>query len=236
MCNKFISISLAINIEPVRPSTSTHFFILAHCVFEFDPPALQIALYSLYCRMSTFTLVHQCRTFTEYLYAVYLFLKSFFHIVIRRLQYIWFLYRLLWFFFIYIWVFSLWSDPPKSFQTPPGHRSPLLPSPCKHPSSERDASRQRMSRTKDNCDLDKHWGENIKAKVKSSFSSSVLRFTFNTTGTKSSSTSVSIGDVITWGGGGEGGGGRCSKRKLRGRVFYNQGSLKDPPHRKRRLY
>ena len=40
MCNKFISISSAINIEPVRPSTSTHLFILAHCVFEFDPPAL----------------------------------------------------------------------------------------------------------------------------------------------------------------------------------------------------
>lgn len=38
--------------------------------------------------------------------------------------------------------------------------------------------------TKDNCDLDKHWGENIKANVKSSFSSSVLRFTYNTTGTK----------------------------------------------------
>ena len=40
MCNKFISISLAINIEPVRPSTSTHLLILAHCVFEFDTPAL----------------------------------------------------------------------------------------------------------------------------------------------------------------------------------------------------
>lgn len=42
--------------------------------------------------------------------------------------------------------------------------------------------------TKDNCDLDKHWGGgNIKAKVKSSFSSSALRFTYNTTGTKSCS-------------------------------------------------
>ena len=40
MCNKLISISFAINIEPVRPSTRTHFFILAHCVFEFDTPAL----------------------------------------------------------------------------------------------------------------------------------------------------------------------------------------------------
>ena len=42
--------------------------------------------------------------------------------------------------------------------------------------------------TKDNCDLDKHlgwgWWRDIKAKVKSSFSSSVLRFTYNTTGTK----------------------------------------------------
>ena len=34
MCNKFISMSFAINIEPVRPSTSTDFLILAHCVFE----------------------------------------------------------------------------------------------------------------------------------------------------------------------------------------------------------
>ena len=41
MCNKFISISFAINIEPVRPSTSTHFLMLAHCVFEFDNPALR---------------------------------------------------------------------------------------------------------------------------------------------------------------------------------------------------
>ena len=41
MCNKFISIRFAINIEPVRPSTSTHFFILAHCVFEFDTPAIE---------------------------------------------------------------------------------------------------------------------------------------------------------------------------------------------------
>ena len=44
MCNKFISISSAINIESVRPSTSTHFFILAHCVFEFDTRALKVAL------------------------------------------------------------------------------------------------------------------------------------------------------------------------------------------------
>ena len=41
MCNKFISIRFAINIEPVRPSTSTDLFILAHCVFEFDTPALR---------------------------------------------------------------------------------------------------------------------------------------------------------------------------------------------------
>ena len=40
MCNKFISIRLAINIEPVRPSTSTDFLIQAHCVFEFDTPAI----------------------------------------------------------------------------------------------------------------------------------------------------------------------------------------------------
>ena len=38
MCNKFISIRFAINIEPVRPSTTTHFLILAHCVIEFDTP------------------------------------------------------------------------------------------------------------------------------------------------------------------------------------------------------
>ena len=40
MCNKFISIRFAINIEPVRPSTRTDFFILAHCVFEIDTTAL----------------------------------------------------------------------------------------------------------------------------------------------------------------------------------------------------
>ena len=40
MCNELISIRFALNIEPVRPSTSTHFLILAHCVFEFDTPAL----------------------------------------------------------------------------------------------------------------------------------------------------------------------------------------------------
>ena len=44
MCNKLISISFAINIEPVRPSTSTDFLILAHFVFEFDTPALEHTL------------------------------------------------------------------------------------------------------------------------------------------------------------------------------------------------
>ena len=46
MCNKLISISFAINIEPVRPSTSrpTDFFILAHCVFEFDTCDLNVCL------------------------------------------------------------------------------------------------------------------------------------------------------------------------------------------------
>ena len=42
MCNKLISISFAINIEPVRPSTSTDSLIVAHCVFEFDTPARQL--------------------------------------------------------------------------------------------------------------------------------------------------------------------------------------------------
>ena len=41
MCNKFISIRFAINIEPVPPSNSTDFVMLAHCVFEFDTPALK---------------------------------------------------------------------------------------------------------------------------------------------------------------------------------------------------
>ena len=41
MCNKFISIHFAINIEPVRPSTSTDFEMLAHCVFEFDTPGIK---------------------------------------------------------------------------------------------------------------------------------------------------------------------------------------------------
>ena len=45
MCNKFISISFAINIEPVRPSTSTDLLILAHCVFEFDTPVSSDTLY-----------------------------------------------------------------------------------------------------------------------------------------------------------------------------------------------
>ena len=40
MCNKFISKRFAINIEPVQLLTSTDFFILAHCVFEFDTPDL----------------------------------------------------------------------------------------------------------------------------------------------------------------------------------------------------
>ena len=41
MCNKFISIRFAINIEPVRLSTSNDFLILAHCVFEFDTPVIE---------------------------------------------------------------------------------------------------------------------------------------------------------------------------------------------------
>jgi len=40
MCNKFISISSAINIEPVQSSTSD-FLILTHCVFEFDTPGFK---------------------------------------------------------------------------------------------------------------------------------------------------------------------------------------------------
>ena len=44
MCIKLISIRFAINIEPVRPSTITDFLILAHCVFEFDIPALDTGL------------------------------------------------------------------------------------------------------------------------------------------------------------------------------------------------
>ena len=54
MCNRFISIRFVIYIEPVRPSTSTDFLILAHCVFEFETPALdQLTFYDSSCFVVT---------------------------------------------------------------------------------------------------------------------------------------------------------------------------------------
>lgn len=81
-----------------------------------------------------------------------------------------------------------WVFRGRSLQTPMSHWRPLQSAWLRniHPLNGT-CHGGACPRTKDNCDLDKHWGENIKAKVKSSFSSSVLRFTYNTTGTKTCS-------------------------------------------------
>lgn len=103
---------------------------------------------------------------------------------------------------------------PKSLQTPMRHwRSPHSVWPrAAHP-AQWDVSRQRMSPHKRQL-----WfrqtlgGSDIKAKVKSSFSSSALRFTYNTTGTKSCSYLRLRGKKGRGGGDGDyqlhGGGGR----------------------------
>lgn len=83
------------------------------------------------------------------------------------------------------------TDEPPTLSSPP-HQFPISSPDCEQAVRAQwgPCHGSACPRTKDNCDLEQTWGwgeSGVKAKVKSSFSSSALRFTYNTTGTKSCS-------------------------------------------------